>query len=205
MFRPFFIFGGKLKAQQVLSEYSHDGSPINPPWLDEACDYALDATKRLINYIFLAMSSNQTVKVCNLEFPEGYMEDKFNRFYLHQDMRYNHVFLENCCAILSYDILHDPNKMSANVPLITKSLLCLSQMRPGDSIQRIISSFQNLLAWINKGNSWSDTGSTEWLSLNDFNRSHGDCASPIIHDPTTGHHRREIIELLDNAVRHVLS
>jgi hypothetical protein len=133
------------------------------------------------------------------------MEDIFDFFYLRQDMRYNHVFLENCCAVLSYDILHDPNKMSANVPLITKSLLCLSQMRPGDSIKRIIASFENLLAWINKGNAWSDTGSTEWLSLNDLNRSLEDCASPIIHDPSTWHHRKETMELLDDAVRRILS
>jgi hypothetical protein len=132
------------------------------------------------------------------------MGNIFDFFYLYQDMRYNHVFLENCCAVLSYDMLHDSNKISANVPLITKSLLCLSQMRPGDSIQRIIISFQNLLAWMNKSNAWSDTGSTEWLSLNDLNQSLEDCASPIIHDPSTWHHRKETIELLDDALRRVL-
>ena len=121
-------------------------------------------------------------------------------------MRYTHVFLENCCAVLSYDILHDRNKVPTNVPLITKSLACLSQMRPGDSIQRIIASFQSLLVGIDLGVAWYHTGSTDLPSVNGYDGTLADRASSIIHDPSTWRHTQESVEVLSNdAVRRVIS
>ncbi|KAJ5548953.1 hypothetical protein N7513_006187 [Penicillium frequentans] len=183
VFRPFAIFNGKLKAQQVCSESNDASAHTSQPWLDEVCEYALNATKRLIDYLSLAMSSNQNIK----------------------NMRYTHVFLENCCALLSYDILHNHHKMPTNVPLITKSLACLSQMRPGDSIQQTITAFQSLLVSIDPDGAWCDPGSNDWVSLNAYNGRIADHASPSIHDPSTWHHTDESIEVLNDAVRRVIS
>ncbi|KAJ5797933.1 uncharacterized protein N7503_007229 [Penicillium pulvis] len=183
VFRPFAIFSGKLKAQRVCSESSDAGTCASQPWLDEVCEYALNATKRLIDYLSLAMSSNQIIK----------------------NMRYTHVFLENCCALLSYDILHNHRKVPTNVPFITKSLACLSQMRPGDSIQQTITAFQDLLVSIDPDGAWCDSDSNDWVSVNACNGRIADRASPIIHDPSTWHHTDESIEVLNDAVRRVIS
>lgn len=120
-------------------------------------------------------------------------------------MRYTHVFLENCCAVLSYDILHNRDKMPTNIPLITKSLACLSQMRPGDSVQQTITAFQSLLASIDPDGAWCDSGPDDWFSVNAYNEGLAELASPIIHDPSTWHHTHESIEVFNDAVRRVIS
>ncbi|KAJ5144645.1 hypothetical protein N7448_002037 [Penicillium atrosanguineum] len=183
IFRPFVIFGGKLKTQKPCSDSSEHGSRSNPPWLDTACGYALDATKKLIDYLFLAISSNQTVK----------------------DMRYNHVFLENCCAVLSYDILHDRDKVPAHVPSINKSLACLSQMRPGEQVQRIITSFQTLLAGIESANALNHTDWTSEISIAKLDGSSADYTPSSIYDSSTWSPPKESIEVLNDPAHFILS
>lgn len=120
-------------------------------------------------------------------------------------MRYNHVFLENCCAVLSYDILHDRDKVPAHVPLIDKSLACLSQMRAGEQVQRIITSFQSLLAGIESGDTLSHTDWTREVSGVEHDKSTADYTSPNIHDPSTWIQVKDSIEVLNDAADCVLS
>lgn len=63
-FRPFLIFRGRL--QKKKSEESDKGPIKIPPWLNEACSYALAAAKKTIHQLSEASRANGLVKVCHL-------------------------------------------------------------------------------------------------------------------------------------------
>ncbi|GKZ34717.1 hypothetical protein AbraIFM66950_005072 [Aspergillus brasiliensis] len=119
--RPFVILRGKLRQKNS----GCDGGPILiPSWLDGACDFALGAVKQLIHYLYVAITENYTIKA----------------------MLFNHVFLENCCAVLSYEMLHDRCNASTHLPWVYHALHCLLQMRQARPVQYLINMLQKLLS-----------------------------------------------------------
>ncbi|RHZ43887.1 uncharacterized protein CDV56_101069 [Aspergillus thermomutatus] len=119
--RPFIILRGKLRRKQ--SENANENSNPFPRWLDGACEFALQATRQLVHYLYVAITENYTVKA----------------------MLFNHVFLENCCAVLIYEILHDRTKASDHLPCVYQALHSLLQMRDAKPIQHLICILQKLL------------------------------------------------------------
>ncbi|KAJ6107373.1 hypothetical protein N7523_008696 [Penicillium sp. IBT 18751x] len=202
VFRPFVIFSGKLKSQQTSSDLSDEKPRSNPPWLEKACSYALGATRRLIDYICLAMSSNQVVKVWRYVARMKLIKSRFDDFFFHIEYA---LQSQNCCAVLSYEILHDYKKASSNIPFIAKSIDCLSQMRPGDSIQRIITSFENLLCGIQSDIESNDRRLNEELFVNMHVTDTANNAPPNMHGPFPWTQMREDIEGLEEVMHHIIS
>lgn len=60
-FRPFLIFRGHW--QRKRAEQSDDGPTEMPPWLNEACEYALVGARKTIQHLSEASRANDFVRV----------------------------------------------------------------------------------------------------------------------------------------------
>ncbi|KAJ5776794.1 hypothetical protein N7520_000040 [Penicillium odoratum] len=135
-FRPFLIIRNLWRNDMKLS--LHVGRKSNrreevPSWLNEACDYALNASQKIIHHLCHASRFNDLVK----------------------QTRYYGYILGSSTFTLIYDFLHDADSAPSQLPWVHAALQNLSSMRVGEPINSTISAIQAVLRNINPLYEWA--------------------------------------------------
>ncbi|KAF7595935.1 hypothetical protein BBP40_004081 [Aspergillus hancockii] len=127
-YRPFLMFRRRWHQTPQHTAQQQGATPPPPNWLNEACNCALNAACRTIEYLCEAALSNELVR----------------------EVRYHGYFLGSACFVLAYGIVHGENENSAasHIPWIHAAIRCLESMRPGDPIKTFIAAIQTLLGEI---------------------------------------------------------
>ncbi|KAL2826314.1 hypothetical protein BDW59DRAFT_171944 [Aspergillus cavernicola] len=128
-FRPFLIFRGRWN--QDMRAKSGIKREI-PPWLNEACGYALSAACRTIHFLCESYSVNELVR----------------------ELRYHTYFLASCCFTLIFDLIHGQDLAATHLPWIHASLRAISSMRPGDPGKASMVAIQTVLKQIDPAYEW---------------------------------------------------
>ncbi|KAH9204794.1 fungal-specific transcription factor domain-containing protein [Leptodontidium sp. 2 PMI_412] len=129
-FRPFLI--AKAARQAHIESKQGEGRTFVPGvtddemWLRQACRHAVDAAQDQISFL-----CNSTSEAC-------------------KRLRYNCFFIESSCAVLFYDGLQHPYKLSHNLEYIRAGLKCMSEMIPGESVTSAMMSVQQILLIIER-------------------------------------------------------
>ncbi|KAH7473165.1 hypothetical protein FOMA001_g11784 [Fusarium oxysporum f. sp. matthiolae] len=107
-FRPFLILRAKLKQENPSSENISAESLHTPPrWLDNACEYCLEAARNSIGFLTASCATN----------------------ILCRDIKYHGFFIEGACYALAFDMLQEKTKTAhRNLPWIHSGLRCLRSM-----------------------------------------------------------------------------
>ncbi|KAJ4323632.1 hypothetical protein N0V84_004240 [Fusarium piperis] len=105
-FRPFLILRAKLKQEKTSSPSSAEALHAPPPWLDNACEYCLEAARNSIGFL---TSSCATNTLCH-------------------DIKYHGFFIEGACYALAFDMLQEKKTAHRNLPWIHSGLRCLRSM-----------------------------------------------------------------------------
>ncbi|EEU44870.1 uncharacterized protein NECHADRAFT_96390 [Fusarium vanettenii 77-13-4] len=106
-FRPFLILRAKLKQEKSSSDpTSAETLHAPPPWLDNACEYCLEAARNSIGFL---TSSCATNTLCH-------------------DIKYHGFFIEGACYALAFDMLQEKKTAHRNLPWIHSGLRCLRSM-----------------------------------------------------------------------------
>ncbi|RMJ19669.1 hypothetical protein CDV36_000652 [Fusarium kuroshium] len=106
-FRPFLILRAKLKQEKSSSDPSSaETLHAPPPWLDNACEYCLEAARNSIGFL---TSSCATNTLCH-------------------DIKYHGFFIEGACYALAFDMLQEKKTAHRNLPWIHSGLRCLRSM-----------------------------------------------------------------------------
>ncbi|KAL5589220.1 hypothetical protein FOBRF1_015748 [Fusarium oxysporum] len=107
-FRPFLILRAKLKQEISSSENISAESLHAPPrWLDNACEYCLEAARNSIGFLTASCATN----------------------ILCRDIKYHGFFIEGACYALAFDMLQEKTKTAhRNLPWIHSGLRCLRSM-----------------------------------------------------------------------------
>ncbi|KAM0434007.1 hypothetical protein ACHAPT_003951 [Fusarium lateritium] len=106
-FRPFLILRAKLKQEKSSSNPSSaETLHAPPPWLDNACEYCLEAARNSIGFL---TSSCATNTLCH-------------------DIKYHGFFIEGACYALAFDMLQEKKTAHRNLPWIHSGLRCLRSM-----------------------------------------------------------------------------
>ncbi|KAH7214362.1 hypothetical protein DER44DRAFT_836383 [Fusarium oxysporum] len=107
-FRPFLILRAKLKQENSSSENISAESLHAPPrWLDNACEYCLEAARNSIGFLTASCATN----------------------ILCRDIKYHGFFIEGACYALAFDMLQEKTKTAhRNLPWIHSGLRCLRSM-----------------------------------------------------------------------------
>ncbi|PIG89404.1 C6 zinc finger domain protein [Aspergillus arachidicola] len=132
-FRPFLIFRGRW--QQDMKGPSQHGSnrPTEAPaWLNEACNKALGASCRTIQFLSEAAVANEFVR----------------------ELRYHGYFLGSASFAIIYDLIHGKDLAPTHLPWIYAALQSLSTMREGDPIKSTIDAIQTVLRKLNPAYEW---------------------------------------------------
>ncbi|KAF7591672.1 hypothetical protein BBP40_001250 [Aspergillus hancockii] len=132
-FRPFLIFRGRWQ-QDLKGPSQHGGNrPTEvPSWLNEACNKALGAACKTIQFLSEASLANELVR----------------------ELRYHGYFLGSASFAIIYDLMHGKNLASTHLPWIYAALQSLSTMRPGDPIKSTIAALQTVLKKLNPTYEW---------------------------------------------------
>ncbi|KAF9890472.1 hypothetical protein FE257_005877 [Aspergillus nanangensis] len=136
-FRPFLIFRGRWQQDMKMSSHEFGNSGTKrpteiPTWLNEACNQALGAACRTIQYIHEASMVNDLVT----------------------ELRYHGYFLGSSSFTLIYDLMHGENLAPTHLPWIHTAIQCLSSMRAGDPINSSIGAIQTVLRKLNPSYEW---------------------------------------------------
>ncbi|KAJ6151806.1 hypothetical protein N7470_006934 [Penicillium chermesinum] len=135
-FRPFLMFRGHWQREmQVLTKKSTHGDPPHsetPSWLNEACNYAINAARKSIHHLSESSRVNELVR----------------------ELRYHGYFMSSSAFTLIFDLMHDPSVANAHLPWIYASLHTMTTMRHGDPIMSSISAIQTTLRNINPSYEW---------------------------------------------------
>ncbi|KAL4875272.1 fungal-specific transcription factor domain-containing protein [Aspergillus karnatakaensis] len=137
-FRPFLIFRGRWNQDSRIGTSTADSEKPSPkreipPWLNEACGYALSAAIRTIHFLCESYTANDLVR----------------------GIRYHAYFLGSSCFALIFDLIHGKDLAATHLPWIHATLQALSSMRPGDPIQASILAIQTILKQIDPAYEWS--------------------------------------------------
>ncbi|KAL2812719.1 C6 zinc finger domain protein [Aspergillus granulosus] len=133
-FRPFLIFRGRW-SQNMKTSQTNGNTAVKreaPPWLNEACDYALSAACRTIYFLCESYSVNELVR----------------------GIRYHSYFLGSSCFALIFDLMHGKNLACTHLPWVHTSLRALSMMRQDDPSKASIAAIQTVLKQINPAYVW---------------------------------------------------
>ncbi|KAE8354608.1 hypothetical protein BDV28DRAFT_146976 [Aspergillus coremiiformis] len=132
-FRPFLIFRGRWQ-QDMKCPSQHGGNrPTEvPTWLNEACNKALGAACKTIQFLSEAAAANELVR----------------------ELRYHGYFLGSAAFAIIYDLMHGDNLASTHLPWIYVALQSLSTMRPGDPIESTMVAIQTVLRKLNPSYEW---------------------------------------------------
>ncbi|KAL3456844.1 C6 zinc finger domain protein [Aspergillus heterothallicus] len=133
-FRPFLIFRGRW-SQTVKSSQANGNTGVKreaPPWLNEACDYALSAACRTIYFLCESYTVNELVR----------------------EIRYHSYFLGSSSFALIFDLFHGEDLACTHLPWVHASLRALSTMRLGDPSEASIAGIQTVLKQINPAYEW---------------------------------------------------
>lgn len=154
-FRPFVIFKGRWLRDKQLGVQAADDVVATPVWLQQACDYAIKAARRLIlNFYRITIVYPQT-RVC-LAFPSlarQYIDQTIANLLL-QEFRYHGFFLGNACFVLIYNFIFDRQAAANDLPYVHAALHVLSSMRKGDPIESAMKALQTILRAIDPSFEW---------------------------------------------------
>ncbi|KAE8383813.1 hypothetical protein BDV26DRAFT_287230 [Aspergillus bertholletiae] len=141
-FRPFLIFRGRWQ-EDMKDPSQHGGNrPTEAPaWLNEACNKALGAACKTIQFLSEAAMTNDLVR----------------------ELRYHGYFLGSASFAIIYDMMHGKDLAPTHLPWIYAALQSLSSMRVGDPVKSTISALQTVLRKLNPA--------YEWIPLNAFNNT----------------------------------
>ncbi|KAJ5715601.1 uncharacterized protein N7483_012782 [Penicillium malachiteum] len=137
-FRPFLIFRGHLQRERKMAARQGSDSTSRrpteiPPWLNEACNYVLNAARKTIHHLSEASRINDLVR----------------------QLRYHGYFIGSSAFTLIYELVHDTDSAPSHLPWVYASLQTMSTMRQGDPIASSISAIQTTLRKINPSYEWS--------------------------------------------------
>ncbi|KAF5862893.1 hypothetical protein ETB97_011034 [Aspergillus alliaceus] len=132
-FRPFLIFRGRWQ-EDMKGPSQHGGNrPTEAPaWLNEACNKALGAACKTIQFLCEAAVANELVR----------------------ELRYHGYFLGSASFAIIYDLMHGKNLASTHLPWIYAALHSLATMRAGDPIKSTIAAIQTVLKKLNPSYEW---------------------------------------------------
>ncbi|KAL1981394.1 hypothetical protein VTN96DRAFT_2696 [Rasamsonia emersonii] len=106
-FRPFLVFRARWRRER--SSTAKNGEQETPPWLDEACEYCLEAARCTIRYLSEAYEVNKLVR----------------------EIKYHAFFLESACFTLAFDMMHNKEESALkHLPWVKSGLRCLAAMLP---------------------------------------------------------------------------
>ncbi|KAE8421449.1 hypothetical protein BDV36DRAFT_304930 [Aspergillus pseudocaelatus] len=127
-YRPFLLFRRRWHRTPHDPAQAAGAGAQMPNWLNEACNCALNAACRTIEYLCEAALTNELVR----------------------EARYHGYFLSSACFVLAYNIVHGENESSvpSYIPWIHAAIRCLESMRPGDPINTFIAAIRNILTKI---------------------------------------------------------
>ncbi|KAL5337205.1 fungal-specific transcription factor domain-containing protein [Aspergillus crustosus] len=133
-FRPFLIFRGRWNQDTRITNTLDKPATKReiPPWLNEACGYALSAAIRSIHFLCDSYTANDLVR----------------------GIRYHSYFLGSSCFALIFDLIHGKDLAPTHLPWIHATLQALSSMRPGDPIKASILAIQTILKQIDPAYEW---------------------------------------------------
>ncbi|KAL1970368.1 hypothetical protein VTN77DRAFT_5528 [Rasamsonia byssochlamydoides] len=109
-FRPFLVFRARWRDGQSISKNGEKpfGEQATPLWLDEACEYCLEAARCTIRYLSEAYEINKLVR----------------------EIKYHAFFLEGACFTLAFDMMHNKESAFKHLPWVKSGLRCLAAMLP---------------------------------------------------------------------------
>ncbi|KAL4865096.1 hypothetical protein BDV12DRAFT_155707 [Aspergillus spectabilis] len=133
-FRPFLIFRGRWNQDTRTTHASEKPTTKReiPPWLNEACSYALSAAIRTIHFLCESYTANDLVR----------------------GVRYHAYFLGSSCFALIFDLIHGKDLAPTHLPWIHATLQALVSMRSGDAIKASILAIQTILKQIDPAYEW---------------------------------------------------
>ncbi|KAB8264651.1 hypothetical protein BDV32DRAFT_145328 [Aspergillus pseudonomiae] len=132
-FRPFLIFRGRWQEDMKDPSQRGGNRPTEvPAWLNEACNKALGASCKTIQFLSEAAMANELVR----------------------ELRYHGYFLGSASFAIIYDLMHGKDLAPTHLPWIYAALQSLSTMREGDPIKSTITAIQTVLKKLNPAYEW---------------------------------------------------
>ncbi|BCS30641.1 Zn(II)2Cys6 transcription factor [Aspergillus puulaauensis] len=133
-FRPFLIFRGRWNQETKTGQDSDKDSTKReiPPWLNEACGYALSAACRTIHFLCESYTANELVR----------------------GIRYHGFFLSSSCAAVIFDLMHGKDLAPSHLPWAHATLRALTGMKQSDAVEASILAIQTILKQLNPAYEW---------------------------------------------------
>ncbi|KAL4932507.1 Zn(II)2Cys6 transcription factor [Aspergillus undulatus] len=146
-FRPFLIFRGRWNEN---TRATHDPANVTtkreiPPWLNEACSYALSAACRTIYFLCESYTTNELIR----------------------GIRYHAFFLTSSCFAVIFDLMHGKDLAASHLPWVHATLKALTSMSQSDAVEASILAIQTTLKQMDPTWEWvphPETGSAGYTS-----------------------------------------
>ncbi|KAL4912639.1 hypothetical protein BDW62DRAFT_206290 [Aspergillus aurantiobrunneus] len=150
-FRPFLIFRGRWNQDMRTTHASDkDNSKREiPPWLNEACGYALSAACRTIHFLCESYTANELVR----------------------RILYHGYFLSSSGFALIFDLIHGQDLAPSHLPWIHATLKALSSMSQSDAVQASRLAIQTILKQIDPAYEWVPQPETETANASALNQA----------------------------------